>query len=683
MVLSRPASESDLSVLATSASRYVRDSLPRYKMPESSIPKEAAYQIIHDELLLDCKPKLNLASFVTTLMEPECDKLVMESINKNYVDMDEYPVTTELHNRCVNMIARLFHTPLGESEDAIGVGTVGSSEAIMLAGLAFKRKWQNKRKVEGKPFDKPNIVTGANVQVCWEKFARYFEVELKEVNVREGYYVMDPAKAVEMVDENTICVAAILGSTYNGEFEDVKLLNDLLLEKNKQTGWDTPIHVDAASGGFIAPFIYPELEWDFRLPLVKSINVSGHKYGLVYAGIGWNIWRSKDDLPEELIFHIKYLGAEQSTFTLNFSKGSSQIIAQYYQLIRLGQEGYKNIMENCHENAMVLKEGLEKTGRFEILSKDDGVPVVAFSLKNKKGGHDEFVVSEMLRRFGWIVPAYPMPAGAQHVIVLRVVIRAEFSRTLAERLVHDITTVLHELDKLPPKVTSEVEENGNNGLVSKRKSDLETQREVTTLWKNYVIAQKEIRRQKVQHVYPPMNISVPPCPSIRLANLLANEEIARAQIGHVVSGTLGIYFDFIQTQLQGYLAGSQSLKNIDINVYYGRPLVNPEEIDGFHFKGQLYVSSESLVEVDAEEVQQKTTSLQFTALDDGCTTMGGYTLLPQDHAANTGETLQPQEIREEDKDKDHAVNNGKNLNDMDEYEERIERGGFDRDVDDH
>ncbi|MCH99887.1 glutamate decarboxylase 1-like, partial [Trifolium medium] len=207
-----------------------------------------------------------------------------------------------------------------------------------MAGLAFKKKWQNKRKAEGKPYDKPNLVTGANVQVCWEKFARYFEVELREVNVREDYYVMDPAKAVEMVDENTICVAAILGSTYNGEFEDVKLLNDLLLEKNKQTGWDTPIHVDAASGGFIAPFLYPELEWDFRLPLVKSINVSGHKYGLVYAGIGWVIWRTKEDLPEDLIFHINYLGADQPTFTLNFSKGSSQIIAQYYQLIRLGQE---------------------------------------------------------------------------------------------------------------------------------------------------------------------------------------------------------------------------------------------------------------------------------------------------------------------------------------------------------
>ncbi|XP_043715912.1 glutamate decarboxylase isoform X2 [Telopea speciosissima] len=433
MVLSKTTLESDVSIHSTFASRYVRTSLPRYKMPENSTPKEAAYQIINDELMLDGNPRLNLASFVTTWMEPECDKLMMASINKNYVDMDEYPVTTELQNRCVNMIANLFNAPLGDSEAAVGVGTVGSSEAIMLAGLAFKRKWQNKRKAEGKPYDNPNIVTGANVQVCWKKFARYFEVELKEVKLREGYYVMDPDKAVEMVDENTICVAAILGSTLNGEFEDVKRLNDLLVEKNKQTGWDTAIHVDAASGGFIAPFLYPELEWDFRLPLVKSINVSGHKYGLVYAGIGWAIWRSKEDLPEELIFHINYLGTDQPTFTLNFSKGSNQVIAQYYQLIRLGYEGYKNVMENCRENMIVLSEQLEKTGRFNIVSKDNGVPLVAFSLKDNRP-YNEFQISDMLRRFGWIVPAYTMPRDAQHVTVLRVVIREDFSRTLAERL---------------------------------------------------------------------------------------------------------------------------------------------------------------------------------------------------------------------------------------------------------
>uniref|UniRef100_A0A7C8ZGJ2 Glutamate decarboxylase n=1 Tax=Opuntia streptacantha TaxID=393608 RepID=A0A7C8ZGJ2_OPUST len=296
---------------------------------------------------------------------------------------------------------------------------------------------------------------------------------------------MDPTKAVEMVDENTICVAAILGSTLNGEFEDVKLLNDLLLEKNKQTGWETPIHVDAASGGFIAPFLYPELEWDFRLPLVKSINVSGHKYGLVYAGIGWVIWRTKEDLPEELIFHINYLGSDQPTFTLNFSKGSSQVIAQYYQLIRLGFEGYLNVMQNCQDNAIVLKKGLEKTGRFTIVSKDNGIPLVAFSLKDRSK-HNEFEVSEMLRRFGWIVPAYTMPADAQHVTVLRVVVREDFSRTLAERLVLDITKVLNELEHLPSKTSNDTK--GKNGVV--KKSALETQREITDVWKKFVMARK-------------------------------------------------------------------------------------------------------------------------------------------------------------------------------------------------
>ncbi|WOH13236.1 hypothetical protein DCAR_0832745 [Daucus carota subsp. sativus] len=487
MVLSKIGSESDVSVHSTFASRYVRHSLPRSKMGENSMPKDAAYQIINDELMLDGNPRLNLASFVTTWMEPECNKLMMDSINKNYVDMDEYPVTTDLQNRCVNIIANLFNAPLEDGEAGVGVGTVGSSEAIMLAGLAFKRKWQNRRRAEGKPFDKPNIVTGANVQVCWEKFANYFEVELKEVKLREGYYVMDPVKAVELVDENTICVAAILGSTLNGEFEDVKLLNDLLLEKNKLTGWDTSIHVDAASGGFIAPFLYPELEWDFRLPLVKSINVSGHKYGLVYAGIGWIIWRNKEDLPEELIFHINYLGADQPTFTLNFSKGSSQIIAQYYQLIRLGYEGYKNIMENCHENAMVLKEGLESTGRFNIVSKDNGVPLVAFSLKDNLR-YNEFEISDMLKRFGWIVPAYTMPPDAQHVTVLRVVIRQDFSRTLAERLVIDINKVIKQLDALPRNsLLIKVELSGEE---KPKRTPLEIQKDITDTWKKFVMAKK-------------------------------------------------------------------------------------------------------------------------------------------------------------------------------------------------
>ncbi|OEL25461.1 Glutamate decarboxylase 2 [Dichanthelium oligosanthes] len=441
--------ELDEASAAVFASRYVQDPLPRYELGEKSISKDAAYQIIHDELLLDSSPRLNLASFVTTWMEPECDKLMLEAINKNYADMDEYP------NRCVNIIARLFNAPVDAGEKAVGVGTVGSSEAIMLAGLAFKRRWQNRRKAAGKPYDKPNIVTGANVQVCWEKFARYFEVELKEVKLREGCYVMDPDEAVRMVDENTICVAAILGSTLTGEFEDVRRVNDLLAAKNKRTGWDTPIHVDAASGGFIAPFLYPELEWDFRLPLVKSINVSGHKYGLVYAGVGWVIWRNKEDLPEDLIFHINYLGADQPTFTLNFSKGttrsrlphwSSQIIAQYYQFLRLGFEGYRNVMENCMESTRTLREGLERMGRFTIISKEQGVPLVAFTFKDRKDAPLAFRLSSELRRFGWIVPAYTMPADLEHMAVLRVVVREDFGRPLAERFLSHVRMALGELD---------------------------------------------------------------------------------------------------------------------------------------------------------------------------------------------------------------------------------------------
>ncbi|EOY21566.1 Glutamate decarboxylase 5 isoform 2 [Theobroma cacao] len=392
------------------------------------------------------------------------------------------------------MIANLYHAPIGDGETAVGVGTVGSSEAIMLAGLAFKRKWQQKRKAQGKPYDKPNIVTGANVQVCWEKFARYFEVELKEVKLKEGYYVMDPVKAVDMVDENTICVAAILGSTLTGEFENVKLLHELLTNKNKETGWDTPIHVDAASGGFIAPFVYPDLEWDFRLPLVKSINVSGHKYGLVYAGVGWVVWRTKEDLPEELVFHINYLGSDQPTFTLNFSKGSSQIIAQYYQFIRLGFEGYKNIIENCIENARILKEGIEKIGRFEIVSKDVGVPLVAFALKDSSK-HTVFEISENLRRFGWIVPAYTMPADAQHVAVLRVVVREDFGRSLAERLVSHIELVVKELELLPSRTAIgsahfDAVQEENKDPKSGKKTQREIIEDATRTWRRFVNSKK-------------------------------------------------------------------------------------------------------------------------------------------------------------------------------------------------
>eukprot|EP00871_Galdieria_phlegrea_P004435 jgi/Galph1/4993/GphlegSOOS_G3627.1 len=449
--LSSDSVEADHVYGSVFASRYMSKPVPAYEMPQQEMPPEVAYQLIHEELALDGNPRLNLASFVSVWMEPQADKLMMENLGKNFIDMEEYPCTAELQKRCVNMIARLFNVPWEvDNSDAIGTATVGSSEAIMLAGLALKWRWRQKRTQGGKPTDKPNLVMGSNVQVCWEKFCRYFDVEARYVPVSESYLIMDPEKAMDFVDENTIGVCSILGSTYNGAFEDVQKLNQCLTELNEKTGWNVPIHVDAASGGFIAPFLYPDLVWDFRLPLVRSINVSGHKYGLVYPGVGWVVWRSQSDLPEDLIFHVNYLGADQATFTLNFSKGAGQIVTQYYQFIRMGKDGYTAVLKNLQKICHYLRKKIEQLGRFNIFSDEKSVPLVAFCLKNPLH-YDEFDISHRLREHGWIVPAYNFPPNAQHVKVLRVVIRETFSRDLCDMLLRDLLWTLEELDKKTPE----------------------------------------------------------------------------------------------------------------------------------------------------------------------------------------------------------------------------------------
>ncbi|CAG8539535.1 9443_t:CDS:10, partial [Ambispora leptoticha] len=422
--------------------RWSTEPIPRYELPEDEMPPKCAYKFIKDELALDGNPLLNLASFVTTYMEEEAEKLMAENLSKNFIDYEEYPISVELQNRCVNIISRLFNAPLDDpNAEAMGVSTVGSSEAIILAVLAMKKRWQLKRLAEGKSTEKPNLIMGANVQVCWEK---------------EDMFILKPEKAVELVDENTIGICAILGSTYTGHYEDVKLLNDLLIEKNKADNFDVPIHVDAASGGFVAPFVYPELEWDFRLPLVRSINVSGHKYGLCYAGVGWAIWRSAEYLPKELIFNINYLGSDQASFTLNFSKGASHVIAQYYVLVRLGRKGFTSIMTNITNTADHLAELLEKTGRFEILSERNGkgLPLVAFRLKTN-AHYNEFDIANRIRERGWIVPAYTMAPHAQNVKLLRVVVREDFSRQRCEVFVKDLLNALSLLDKLDVKSIKE------------------------------------------------------------------------------------------------------------------------------------------------------------------------------------------------------------------------------------
>lgn len=400
---------------------------------------------------------LNLASFVTTYMEDEAEKLMTEAFSKNFIDYEEYPKSAEIQNRCVSMIARLYNAPThDDSEQAMGTSCIGSSEAIMLGTLAMKRRWQNKRKAEGKDWHNPNIVMNSAVQVCWEKAARYFDIEERYSFCTDSRYVIDPEEAISLIDENTIGICAILGTTYTGEYEDIKKINDLLVAKNI----DVPIHVDAASGGFVVPFVNPSLEWDFRLERVVSINVSGHKYGLVYPGVGWVVWRSPEFLPKELVFNINYLGADQASFTLNFSKGASQVIGQYYQLIRLGKRGYRSIMMNLTRTSDYLAAQLKELG-FLIMSPGGGrsLPLVAFRINPDAGHHfDEFAIAHQLRERGWVVPAYTMAPHSDKLKLMRVVVREDFSKNRCDSLVADIKLALSVLQEMDRKTLESYQE---------------------------------------------------------------------------------------------------------------------------------------------------------------------------------------------------------------------------------
>lgn len=436
----------DLTLAPAYGSRIGVEPVPRFELPEGQLPADIAYRLIHDELMLDGNARLNLATFVTTWMEPQAERLMAETFDKNMIDKDEYPNTARIEERCVNIVSNLFHAP----PDSVGSSAIGSSEAVMLAGMAFKWKWRERMAKAGRPTDRPNMVLGSNVQVVWEKFCRYWEVEPRYVPVAHGRYVIDPAETMAQVDENTIAVVAILGTTYTGEYEPIAGVHDALVALNDAKGWEVPLHVDAASGGFVAPFLQPDLEWDFRLPLVKSINVSGHKYGLVYPGIGWVVWRDKSELPEELIFHVNYLGGDMPTFTLNFSRPGAQVVAQYYNFIRMGREGYTRVMRNLQANALYVSGALARTGRFDLLSDGSQIPVFAVALKDSSQ-FSVFDLSDKLRERGWQVPAYTMPPNAEDVEVLRFVIREGFSRDMADMLVEDVMGALAHFDANPPR----------------------------------------------------------------------------------------------------------------------------------------------------------------------------------------------------------------------------------------
>jgi glutamate decarboxylase len=430
-------------------SRLVRDELlgrlPRKHLPEVGFGDSAA-DLIANELLLDGNSKLNLATFVTTWMPPDAMLLMSATADKNMVDKDEYPQTAEIETRCVNMLADLWQAD--ECDPACGTSTTGSSEAAMLGGMALKWRWRERMKAAGKPFDKPNMVTGINVQVCWEKFCRYWDVEPRLVPMEKGEYHLTPEKAAAHCDENTIGVVSVLGSTFDGSYEPVKEIADALDKLAASGGPDVPLHVDAASGGFIAPFLDRDVEWDFRIPRVQSINASGHKYGLVYPGVGWAVWRDKAALPDDLVFRVNYLGGEMPTFNLNFSRPGSEVIAQYFMLMSLGHEGYKIVQGASRKVAKLISDGVSKIGPYELITDGSELPVFAFTTKPEVENYTVFDVSLRLRERGWLVPAYSFPENCEDLAVLRVVVRAGMTEDMGELFLRDLEAQTEGLEKL-------------------------------------------------------------------------------------------------------------------------------------------------------------------------------------------------------------------------------------------
>jgi glutamate decarboxylase len=425
-------------------SRFMTEDAPAKDFPAGGMSALDAMRLVDEELVLEGDPWRNLATFVTTWMEPEAQRIVTENLHRNFIDHAEYPISAEIEQRCIRMLADLYHAP-GETT---GCRTQGSSEAIMLGALSLKWKWKERQEAAGKPVDKPNLVFGGDVHVVWEKFCRYFDVEPRIVRLREDKYVIGPEDVEPHVDENTIGVAAVLGTTFTGHADDIPGINDLLLRLKEERGIDVPLHVDAASGGFVWPFLYPHSEWDFRLEQVRSINVSGHKFGLVYPGIGWLVFREKADLAEDLVFYENYLGKTDATFTLNFSTGASMVLAQYYNFVRLGREGYTHVMEAMNQNAKALAGKLEANGNFELIGADkEQLPLVAFKLAGEHD-YDEFDVSwQLSAERGWMLPAYTMPPDAQEVKIMRALVKETLGRSQVDRLADDVREACETLEK--------------------------------------------------------------------------------------------------------------------------------------------------------------------------------------------------------------------------------------------
>jgi glutamate decarboxylase len=420
--------------------------LPIHEIGDSGLDSETAYELITSELLLDGQARLNLATFVTTYMPAVAARLMSDTADKNMIDKDEYPQTAEIEARCVSILADMWNSP--DHEQATGCSTTGSSEAAMLGGLALKWRWRERMRKAGRPTDRPNLVMGINVQVCWDKFCRYWDVEPRQVPMEGSRFQLGAEEAVALCDENTIGVVAILGSTFDGSYEPVNEIAAALDKLERDTGLYVPVHVDAASGGFVAPALQPDLEWDFRIDRVQSINASGHKYGLVYPGVGWAVWRNEEALPQDLVFDVNYLGGHLPTFALNFSRPGSEVIAQYFMFTTLGRKGYRRIMEGAQAVATHISGEIAKMGPYNLISEGRDLPVFAFALDREVKNYTVFDLSDRLRQFGWLVPAYTFPANREDLSVLRIVVRAGMTMEMADHLLIDLRQVTHFLQSL-------------------------------------------------------------------------------------------------------------------------------------------------------------------------------------------------------------------------------------------
>ena len=441
------------------ASSDLATALPKFSFPGREEDPRHIYNAIHDELMLDGNSRQNLATFCTTWLEPEVRQLMAETVDKNMIDKDEYPQTAAIEERCVHMMADLWNAP--EAASTVGCSTTGSSEAAMLGGLAMKWRWRAKRQAAGKPSDKPNLICGP-VQICWHKFCRYWDVEIREIPMEDDRLIMSPEEVIKRCDENTIGVVPTLGVTYTGQYEPVAEVAAALDKHEAETGLDIPIHVDAASGGFLAPFCDPDLFWDFRLERVVSINASGHKFGLAPLGVGWAIWRDQAHLPDDLVFDVNYLGGHMPTFALNFSRPGGEIIAQYYNFLRLGREGYRKIQQSCYDTAQALARAIEKMGPFEILyDGKGGIPALCWKLKDDADvSYNLYDLADQLRSRGWLVPAYSMPPNRTELVIQRILVRHGFSRDLASLLLDDMQRALAHFEKHPVTESLTEEEAG-------------------------------------------------------------------------------------------------------------------------------------------------------------------------------------------------------------------------------